>query len=43
MERKATHPGSCEWMEPMTQVRGPRIHEEVILRHVVWEDLLQWK
>ncbi|XP_070307652.1 KRAB domain-containing protein 5-like [Odocoileus virginianus] len=43
METTAIYPGRCEWMEPMTQVRGPRISEEVSLCHVVWEDLLQWK
>ena len=37
------YPGTCEWMEPMTQVRGPSISEEVILRHVFSEDLLHWK
>uniref|UniRef100_A0A8B9XSC5 KRAB domain-containing protein n=1 Tax=Bos mutus grunniens TaxID=30521 RepID=A0A8B9XSC5_BOSMU len=42
METAATYPGRCEWMESMTQVRGPRIYEEVILCLVIWEDLLQW-
>uniref|UniRef100_A0A4W2E4J4 KRAB domain-containing protein n=1 Tax=Bos indicus x Bos taurus TaxID=30522 RepID=A0A4W2E4J4_BOBOX len=39
----ATYPCRCEWMELMTQVRGPRSSEEVILCHVPWEDVLQWK
>ena len=43
MKTVAVYPGMCEWMEPMTQVRGPSISEEGILCHVVWEDLLHWK
>ena len=43
METMAMYPGTCEWMEPMTQVRDPSISEEVILRHVFSEDLLHWK
>ena len=43
VETTAIYTGTCEYMGPMTQVRGPRISEEIILCHVVWEDLLQWK
>ena len=43
MKTVAVYPGMCEWMEPMTQVRGPSISEEVIVCRVVWEDLLHWK
>ena len=43
METMAMYPGTCEWMEPMTQVRDPSISEEVILHHVFSEDLLHWK
>lgn len=40
MEETAIHPGTCQWVEQMTQMQGTSIVEEVILRHVVWEDLL---
>ncbi|XP_070319158.1 KRAB domain-containing protein 5-like [Odocoileus virginianus] len=43
MDTTATYPGRCEWMELMTQVRGPRSSEEVSLCPVAWEDVLQWK
>ena len=43
METIGIYPGRCEWMELMTQVRGSRSSEEVILCHVPWEDVLQWK
>ena len=43
MKTVAVYPGMCEGMEPMTQVSGPSITEEVIVCHVVWEDLLHWK
>ena len=43
MKTVAVYPGMCEWMEPMTQVRGPSVSEEVILCNVVLEDLLHWK
>ncbi|CAI9160995.1 unnamed protein product [Rangifer tarandus platyrhynchus] len=43
METTPIYTGMSEWMEPMTQVRGPRISEEISLCHVVWENLLQWK
>ena len=42
-ETRAIHPGTCEWMKQMTQVRGPKIMEEVKPYNMVWEDLLQWK
>ena len=37
------YPGRYEWMEMMTQMRGPRSSEELILHHIVLGDLLQWK
>ena len=43
METTAIYPGRYEWMEMMTQMRGPRNSEELILHHMVLEDLLQWK
>ena len=43
VETTTSYPGRYEWMEMMTQVSGPRSSEELILRHAVLEDLLQWK
>ena len=43
MEKSAIYPGRYEWVEMMTQMRGPRSSEEVILTQVVLEDHLQWK
>ena len=43
MESTAVFPGMYEWMEMMTQIRGPRSSEEVILCQVVLEDHLWWK
>lgn len=43
METTAIYPGRYEWLEMMTQMRGPRSSEELILHHVVLGDLLQWK
>ena len=43
METTAIYPGRYEWLEMMTQMRGPRSSEELILHHVMLGDLLQWK
>ena len=43
METTAIYPGRYEWLEMMTQMRGPRSSEELILHHIVLGDLLQWK
>ncbi|XP_010847514.1 PREDICTED: putative protein ZNF720 [Bison bison bison] len=43
METTAIYPGRYEWLEMMNQMRGPRNSEELILHHMVVEDLLQWK
>ena len=43
VETAAIYPGRYEWLEMMSQMRGPRSSEEVILPQVVLEDLLQWK
>ena len=43
METTAIYPGRYEWLEMMTQMRGPRSSEELILHHVILGDLLQWK
>ena len=43
MKTTAIYPGRYEWLEMMTQMRGPRSREELILHHMVSEDLLQWK
>nr|XP_014331878.1 PREDICTED: putative protein ZNF720 [Bos mutus] len=43
MGTTAIYPGRYEWLEMMTQMRGPNSREELILHHMVSEDLLQWK
>ena len=43
METTAIYPGRYEWLEMMTQMRGPRSTKELILPHLALEDLLQWK
>lgn len=43
MGTTAIYPGRYEWLEMMTQMRGPRSREELILHHMVLEDMLQWK
>ena len=43
MEATAIYPGRYEWLEMMTQMRGPRSSKELILHHVMLGDLLQWK
>ena len=43
METTAIYPGRYEWLEMMTQMRGPRSSEDLILHHVILGDLLQWK
>ena len=37
METAAIYPGRYEWMEMMSQMRGQRSREEVILPQVVWK------
>ncbi|XP_055410096.1 KRAB domain-containing protein 5-like [Bubalus kerabau] len=41
METTAIYPRGYEWMEMMTQMRGPRSREELIFCHMVLEDFLQ--
>ena len=43
MRTTAIYPGRYEWLEMMTQMRGPRSSKELILHHMILEDLLQWK